>query len=188
MHRDHLTIKAQHFRGIPINTPYRKFNDILLIIYNETSFGNSIITNDTLKLLGENSDSLFDALLNNLYYNFVFQELHNFLEDNQVELDFNKTCDLWVLTSPTYKYGASLIFNELIQEAIYRKIGDYYVIPSSIHELLIVSKNSVKATRLYELLNTSNRLILSQDEILSYSIYEYSKQTGLIVTEVCNEC
>lgn len=45
---------------------------------------------------------------------------------------------IYVLTNKSKVHGAGLIFLDEVQKKIFEKVGTYFVIPSSIHEVLIV--------------------------------------------------
>lgn len=48
---------------------------------------------------------------------------------------------LWILTSKNFVNGASLILIPEVRDKILRQLGDVYIMPSSIYEMLIVKKS-----------------------------------------------
>ena len=52
--------------------------------------------------------------------------------------------------------------------------GDYYVLPSSVHEVLIVPQSAgMDPEELTDMVNTVNEGCVMQDEILSDHVYQY---------------
>ena len=51
---------------------------------------------------------------------------------------------------------------------------DFYVIPSSVHEVILVPKKKSSASKLNDILNDVNKNNLDPVEMLSDHIYEYS--------------
>lgn len=85
---------------------------------------------------------------------------------------------LYVLTTGIRINGAALILLPDILEQIGEKAGmDYYILPSSIHELMIARDDGlVTAKMLKELVHDGNRTdaIVRQEDVLSDNVYFYS--------------
>ncbi len=71
--------------------------------------------------------------------------------------------------------GAAVVANEEYQELISQKVnGDYYILPSSIHEVLIIPKpTEMTAKELQCMVNEVNSTQVQDDEVLSNHVYEY---------------
>lgn len=86
---------------------------------------------------------------------------------------------LYVLSTGIRVNGAALILLPDILEKIGEKAGmDYYLIPSSIHELLIARDDGlVSAKMLKEIVYEGNRTdaVIKQEDVLSDNIYFYSR-------------
>ena len=81
---------------------------------------------------------------------------------------------MYVLTNDTNINGAATILNDTVRQEIAEKIGDFYVLPSSIHETLIVPKNAgLDAEQLGKIVKDVNRTQVAEPEILSDHVYEY---------------
>lgn len=64
---------------------------------------------------------------------------------------------------------------ELLFDFAYKQNCDFYILPSSIHEVLLVPVSYFQEMeRLKDMVISINQTDLSQDEILSNSIYLYS--------------
>lgn len=88
----------------------------------------------------------------------------------------------YVLTNKENNRGASAMLCPWVM----KKVSDlfpegFYIIPSSIHESLIVQENggnSVKELR--EILRNVNRTAVENEEVLSDNIYQYDRETERI--------
>ena len=81
---------------------------------------------------------------------------------------------LYILSNKHKTQGASIIFNKALMTRIAEKIGKYYILPSSIHEVLIVpaiSGNSAK--ELAQIVKRVNEESISERDKLSDNVYEY---------------
>ena len=79
-----------------------------------------------------------------------------------------------ILSNKHKTQGASIIFNKALMTRIAEKIGKYYILPSSIHEVLIVpaiSGNSAK--ELAQIVKRVNEESISERDKLSDNVYEY---------------
>ena len=88
----------------------------------------------------------------------------------------------YVLTTASGTYGASVLAYEYpcgssILNRVAEVIGeDYYVIPSSIHELILmpVSSCSHSTAKMQEMIRTINQTVVQQDDVLSNYLYRYN--------------
>ncbi len=89
-----------------------------------------------------------------------------------------------ILTNTGQYYGASCILYDHMLEAISQKLQDnYYIIPSSTHEVLILSESIVNnCNSMSEIIQDVNRTQLENEEILSDHPYYYDRQTMLLRT------
>jgi len=90
---------------------------------------------------------------------------------------------MYVLTNDKKQFGAVWIcFSEILQ-MVQKKLGeDYYLVPASIHEWIVMPESSVKDTLYLKwMVNEVNRTQLLPEEVLSNNIYLYDSETGDIV-------
>ena len=114
--------------------------------------------------------------------NFVEQnmdeeELESVLE-NMVPVDN----ELFVLTNENKIYGAVEVLHSEFMDSILDRLDSdkFYILPSSVHEVIIVSQRiAMNIEALREMVDSVNTNEVSPDEILSYNVYEYSRENGL---------
>ena len=83
--------------------------------------------------------------------------------------------NVYCLTNQYKMNGAVGIMSESIQQMVADRVGgDYYVLPSSVHEVLIVPQSAgMDPEELTDMVNTVNEGCVMQDEILSDHVYQY---------------
>lgn len=78
--------------------------------------------------------------------------------------------------------GASAILYDGVIDEIREKIGDFYIIPSSIHETLVLPKTSIKDLQeLKALIRRVNSMSVEEDETLTNSVYTYDFKAREII-------
>lgn len=105
------------------------------------------------------------------------EELEQILDD-MVPIDN----DLFVLTNENKIYGAVEVVNKDFMNSILDRLDTdkFYILPSSVHEVIIVSPQiAMNIEALREMVNSVNATEVSPDEVLSYNVYEYSRENGL---------
>ncbi len=87
-----------------------------------------------------------------------------------------------VLTNSASRFGASVILYPGVPEKICRRFGPYYLLPSSVHELLVLPEKSAdNLSELKRLIRASNRELNDSLLVLSDELYRYDPQNGLHV-------
>ena len=87
---------------------------------------------------------------------------------------------MYVLTNRQRFYGSScLLYDNLLADLARQMDTDFYVIPSSIHEVILVpAAKGMKREDFNEMIREVNTTQLSPDEILSDHVYYYSRQSN----------
>ena len=85
---------------------------------------------------------------------------------------------MYVLTNEMKVNGASAILNDDIRQKIAREVGDFFVLPSSLHETLIIPKSSGMTVKdLEKMVREVNQTQVTPEEKLSDHVYEYDAKT-----------
>ena len=91
---------------------------------------------------------------------------------------------MYVLTNRTAMFGASTIMYSGIMDEVYNKVGsDFVIIPSSLHEVLIVKDADLMSNN--EILNMVSQInegVVADCDILSNNIYRYSGADKCVAT------
>ena len=96
---------------------------------------------------------------------------------------WEEECPILVLTNETGVYGATDILYQEIPQLIYQEVGgNYYLLPSSIHEFLIVpEREDAVPGELRAIVREVNRTEIAKEEFLSDQIYYFN---GEIITKM----
>ncbi|MGF7009846.1 hypothetical protein M2146_000357 [Lachnospiraceae bacterium PF1-22] len=87
----------------------------------------------------------------------------------------NKTSKMYVLSNKSRFYGAAMIMNSKVMEKVRHIIGEsFYILPSSIHETILVVDDSNSVDDLKEIVKAVNLSELKDEDILSYGVYQYN--------------
>lgn len=85
---------------------------------------------------------------------------------------------IYVLTNTASMYGASaLIFNGILQRIstdIFN--GDFYILPSSLHEVLLIHPEPERIDELREIIKGANREVIEPELFLSDNLYYYDAE------------
>jgi hypothetical protein len=180
--------------------PHRKIED-LAIVYQvifqmpENEKRNTLtITNTIMEKWGINEQELHEAAMRNTkevskpVFSSIESIIDTLMEDKesvnllQEQSEFTQEDvkkEMFVLTSENKVYGATMmLYPEVLSEISEIMQGEYYILPSSIHELIIVSKDAKFSPKeLGKMVREINRSQVEPKERLSDRVYEYSKET-----------
>lgn len=113
---------------------------------------------------------------------YLFNNISQFLEGVE-----NVECNIpmYVFTNQDMMYGAGKILSPEILKTIEKTLnGKYWIIPSSIHECIIIPfSNEVNPKKIKKMIREVNATEVSEEDYLSDSLYEYTGKEIIIVGE-----
>ena len=81
-----------------------------------------------------------------------------------------------VLTTRGAVNGAGVIFCDSVLRKIWQKIGDFYILPSSVHEVIVVPvSGGIDRVELTEMVRTINATEVAPEDRLSDQVYLYDR-------------
>ncbi|WP_370806350.1 DUF5688 family protein [Eubacterium ventriosum] len=108
----------------------------------------------------------------------------NLLENNEI-IDIEDD-ELLVLSNRGSREGAALLFNEDVLERISEVMnGDYYIIPSSIHEVIVLKE--MPAPELNQMIAEVNNTQVEPEDVLSYNAQYYDSRNKTLVNALSHE-
>ena len=140
--------------------PYKKVADLRIIYVirafsNEKNVGEGVVTNDLMEIWGKTVDELHEQAMDNL-------EREEFHVDDLI---------LFEAVSNKFMFRGAV---ECLNPKVISRYSDYYIIPSSVDEVLFFPKSSgipVKDIKgMIEFVNNTN---IVEEKRLSYNVYEY---------------
>jgi len=86
----------------------------------------------------------------------------------------NEDSPLWVASVEGGQNGAVAITNEEFMQQAFDKFGNFYILPSSIHEVLFVQDDGTfKVKYLRDMVGSVNATEVAEKDILSNNVYYY---------------
>ena len=172
--------------------PHKEIED-LSIIYavriseNESGFAEAVINNDLANAWGVDAQEIHSKAMDNIAERPpLFQNIEDLLfgekdaheqEIEDIDPD-NYRAPFFVLTNQQKTKGAVMAINPKIMDRITAKLGDVYVIPSSVDETLIIPKSVVDDPEfLRNMVREVNANEVKPEDQLSNNVYEYDSQS-----------
>lgn len=184
------------------HTPYEKFQDLAIVPrYRLDIEDNSsvLVTHDmcVYDLKMTDSEVLEQAMKNTEKMNFECKNMVDEIKDMLAEKDIpfdeiqealdivkdeNRDMDLYIVSTPNRIDGAVAIACPSVMESVANQIGgDYYILPSSRHELMVLKDDGLlNLEDLKDLLVEGNRYSVSKSDFLSDNVYHYDSLTKKI--------
>ncbi|MBU5331767.1 MAG: DUF5688 family protein [Anaerocolumna aminovalerica] len=186
--------------------PHIRFLDLAITFHclvkdNENGIGTIRITNEHIKnwnttleniteLATINTPVLLPASvrsMNEVIIDILNKEMEHNSENIDVENEIKEVfdqmkqdtmTDMYVLSNAKGINGAScLLYPDVVKELSDQLNTDFYILPSSIHEIILVkNKDKIDKNVLREMVIDVNYTQVAEDEILSNNIYFYSRK------------
>ena len=159
---------------------------------NETGVASVPVTFNIMEMWGVDVETLHELAVKNLTELFpstfvsMSSMLHGLLpsvgNDDDSSDDLASQDDImFVLTSDQNLNGAANILDSHMMDRILDKFGEeFYLLPSSIHEWIIVSSKGVNPSFLTSMVREINADEVALEERLSSHVYRYTASEGLI--------
>lgn len=172
------------------DVPYRKFLDLALVCYvlldnDEHGTATMTVKWEHLKSWGIDKDTLFRNAERNTR-RLLPAEVKT-MKDTISELlgkeEDGEEDGMYVVTNPLKCFGAVCICYVGVLYMIGEVIGeDYFIIPSSVHEMILVAKSyAVDREELEEMVREINETQVDEEEVLSNKVYYYDRKTRKII-------
>lgn len=179
-------ISEKYNRDVLAGTKYRVLGDIAIVYFinadnrdlGEVMKAIPVLNAISIKQI-EN-----DALLNSMTRNpAVIKSMDSEIESiigTQIPKD-EATSMMYIASVPSKKFGACVLaYPGFFEQAAATVGGSYYVIPSSVHELILVKDSGNLSdddiNKFKSDIKLVNKTILARDEILSDNLYHYDAE------------
>ena len=155
--------------------------------------GSVLVHNNHLEMWGIDEKTLKEVAWDNMHNYFPpeFASMSNILRSlgyNEIP-EGAELIEMYVLTNKDKHYGAAYMFDKEVMSRIAEEIGgDMVVLPSSIHESILLRKGKdTDFDTLREMVKEVNRTQLLPTEILSDEVYQYSRDTQTLSRVVASQ-
>lgn len=191
-------VNTEQNRDMLENVPNRGFNDLSIVyrwVVNDSAeqMMSSVVTNQLADKLGMSEEDLYKAAYENTKRMFPYNVtnmnevikkmfMNDGMDPEMAESmigDANEEHALYVATNSRNMFGATaMLYAEQFKELADRHESNLYILPSSIHEVLLVYENAMDAEELAAMVNDVNMSTVSLEERLSNQVYHYDRTTN----------
>ena len=188
------------------DTQYLEYQDLAVVVYILVSKDKSGITsitvrNSLMNMWGMDEDILYHLAKKNTQRLFrgrvstmlemmaeIIDESADRLDEEMVEAFFDmdvyedSAFPMYVATNVFKMNGACILLYDGVLKKFAEKIsGDFYILPSSVHEVIFVPANGdMDARYLIQMVKEVNATEVSPDEVLSDNVYMYHADTDFV--------
>jgi hypothetical protein len=139
-----------------------------------------------VKNLTDSEDGFFKSMndvMREMMLSDILEECDGDREAAEQMLDTMMIPDnsMFVLTKKDKHHGASEILNKRLMQTVIDQVGkDFYILPSSIHELLVVPADAdLNPEELVTMVKEVNQTKVDEQDRLSDHVYRYTLEEGL---------
>ena len=171
------------------NVPHKNMEDMSVVYRFELDAGNAeratiLATNQMIASMGvtpeqlhadamENAPQLKPAIITGM--NEIMVEMMGIEQAEMMGIPLDEEEQIFVATVPDKIHGAGVLaYQDFMDQAAERAGGDFFILPSSIHELLIVPDNGqMGLSELQDMVREVNATQVSPEEKLTDNVYHY---------------
>ncbi|MCI6915714.1 MAG: DUF5688 family protein [Lachnospiraceae bacterium] len=175
------------------NHPYFKFLDLAIfpcwkLSTNPNDRGHFMISRRLSNIWGLSDEKLFRMAMNNMpkLYHFVIRPLSDVLRE-ETELSVDDTPLILAGCKEAHYGPAILLYPKYLKEISKKAGGSFYVLPTSVDEVLIAPENACQdrtVADLYDMMKFMNSNMRMKSDILSDAVYFYNaEENHLMIAE-----
>lgn len=152
----------------------------IIVDENENGIATTPIKNELIDKWGVSTQQVIDDALACTKPKYTIASMFNILMGVAPEFANDFDCQeardsMYVMNTTNGMYGASVIYcRELVRSIAEKLGGDVYIIPSSIHEIIVIPAGSMSANELSGMIREVNDTCVDPKEQLSTHAYRYS--------------
>ena len=182
-------INYEKNREMLLEVPHKRFLDLAIVYYiafedMPNGHASILIHNDLMKMWEKTADDLHkEASKNTPYYRMGnIMDMSLIMKELRLEAETEaETGFMYILTNSENFFGAStILYPNVLKQFAEKMETDFYIIPSSVHEVLLIPYTEGDADALSWIVNEVNQVVIKQQEYLSDSVYKFSRETGEI--------
>lgn len=161
--------------------PHREYKEMSVIpryrLTNNTSF---LVNKDICKQFYMTQEEVLETAIRNTHeMGYTVKRLDDVLKENIDGLNMEENSCAHVVSNIYRTNGAAAILDTSWMEHHAEEIGgSFYIIPSSIHELLTIPENvPLSVSDIQTMVETVNRTCVDERDFLSNNVYHYNAKT-----------
>lgn len=188
--REHLGLRLINYEKnteLLKDVPHVRWNDLAVIFCYEIGAWKEggayiMIRNHHLAEWEETVDTLYEDALRNMKDGTPDDlfSLNDMFKKDMVP-GMEATPPMYVLTNASRKFGAAVMLYSRKMKELADSVGsDLVILPSSLHEVLLLVDDEEKHIQWREMVGEVNRLMVEPEEVLSDNIYRYSREKDAV--------
>lgn len=184
-------INAEMNKDMLFDVPYRRFFNLAVVYFvmveNKAmgDWGSILIRNSNLEEWGKKEEDLFELAQINTprmlepRVDNIVTVLNEYYGKDFME----EQSPMYIMTNKAKMYGAgAILYPGLLKEQADRFGGNFYIIPSSVHEVLLLPENKMDDPQsMLGIIADINRTQVDEKEVLANSLYEYCAEDDEII-------
>jgi len=191
--QSHICMKLIHYKkneAFLENIPHIRFLDLAIAFYylmpiTIAEHATIMISNEHISHWCTTEQTLFELAKKNTptLLPYYLDDIFSLIDTSELPESFNiqTSLPLYVLTNSEKLFGASaILYPQLLDSISLRMNSDLIILPSSIHEVLLLPAVTDTKKDYTAIINEVNTTQLSKEEILSDHAYYYSRTTKSI--------
>lgn len=167
--------------------PYRNFLD-MAVVYRVSIkadgkyVGSILVTNGFCKTYNIHFEELEASAKQNTEKEGFFTKALSALVGKMLgKPDMPETPDMWVVSNPDCINGAAvMLYKEEFQSMADKLESDLFVLPSSIHEVIVVPADREALDNYKTMVREINETEVDPEEVLTDSVYHYNRKAGML--------
>ena len=172
--------------------PYSKFLDFAIILRKTLNVfshgaGTMVITKELMDYMSVSEDLFWEAAWNNLYQeNFYIFEGAKLVSTESIEadmhIDLSHLPPMYIISNQDREYGSRAILRTDLLQKFSRELNcNLYILPSSIHEIILVADiGGFDVQKMRENVSSINASLVPEHERLSDEVYYFRKDRGTV--------
>ena len=129
--------------------------------------------------LGYSEEDLYNMTMHNIENGVIIESFNNMLQMFISPEEVTPSNEWKIMTNKDGRFGASSIMCKEKMDQLHETLGDLVIIPSSVHEVIIIPKDSIPADNLeglIDIIQEVNTACVEDKDILSNHPYIYTTE------------
>lgn len=170
--------------------PHRRIHDLALVYFylvEDERFdgkGTILVRNEMMESWNITENDLYDVAMINSKSKRKAEliSMKDILNDMAGKEILTDEISMYVLSNESRIFGAAVLIYEGYMKEVYNIIqNNFYILPSSIHELILIpDNNQISAQSLLEMVTSVNSTEVDEEEILADSVYYYDGEKDML--------
>ncbi len=170
--------------------PHRRIHDLALVYFylvEDERFdgkGTILVRNEMMERWNITENDLYDVAMINSKSKRKAEliSMKDILNDMAGKEILTDEISMYVLSNESRIFGAAVLIYEGYMKEVYNIIqNNFYILPSSIHELILIpDNNQISAQSLLEMVTSVNSTEVDEEEILADSVYYYDGEKDML--------